>query len=190
MLSHVDVEQAVPHTMLSPSARSAVPHTMLVAQRGAVRLDDAAGQLVVAPENRAAPRARPRVPVARVRVREELRELHGALGVQEAGALRQRVVAVVLRGVLDDGLHEVRREVRIRLKHQRRRPRHHRRRHAGAAQAQVRLRAPSAAARRAGSSGLSCRACCPATASDTMPVPGATRSGLAPKSTAVGPREL
>ena len=30
----------------------------------------------------------------------------------------------------------------------------------------------------------------PGAASDTVPVPGATRSGFAPKSTAVGPEEL
>ncbi len=65
-------------------------------------------------------------------------ELDRALRVEEAGALRQRVVVTRLRGVLKDGLHQIRLERRVRLEHQRDRAGNDRRRHAGAAQAQIR----------------------------------------------------
>ena len=79
---------------------------------------------------------------------EVARELDRALRVQEARTLRQRVVVPRLRGVLQDGLHQVRLERRIRLQHQRDRAGHDRRGHAGAAQAQIRpVRRAAAAAR-------------------------------------------
>ena len=82
--------------------------------------------------------------VAAARVRVELREAHGAERVQEARALPQRAVAPVpLRGVLQDRLDEVRRQLRVGLEHQRDRAADDRCRHAGAAQRQVRLRPES-----------------------------------------------
>ena len=53
-------------------------------------------------------------------VGEALRELHGAARIQESGALRQGVVArLVFGGVLQDRFHQIRRERRVRLHHQR-----------------------------------------------------------------------
>ena len=157
----------VPHTMLSPSLAAchrrapddvvaiggvlAMPHTTFA--RPGIRLgqDDAARQAVVAPQDLAAPDRLRRHPVARLRIRVELRQAHGAERVEEPGALPQRVVArVLLRGVLENRLDQVRRQVRIGLQHQRDRPADDRRRHAGAAQAQIRLGAERDPARRAG----------------------------------------
>ena len=74
-----------------------------------------------------------------MRTPEELRQLHGPLRIQKACALGERVVVVGLRGVLKDGLHQVRRQKGVRLQHQRDRPADHGRGHARAGQRQVRL---------------------------------------------------
>ena len=66
---------------------------------------------VVAPENLAAPHRLRRHPVAGLARHVELRQAHRAERVEEAGALRQRVVARIhLRGVLQDRLDQVRRQ--------------------------------------------------------------------------------
>ena len=71
---------------------------------------------------------------------KNLRQPNGAKRVQQAGALREgRLAARASRGVLQDRLDRVRRQVGIRLEHQRDRAGDDRRRHARAAQAQVRL---------------------------------------------------
>ena len=93
---------------------------------------------MVAPDKVAAPHLLHRHLVARLRVRVEAREPDGADGVQEARALGQAVVAAVLSGVLQDRLHRVRRERRVRLQHQRDRAGDDGRRHARAGEAQIR----------------------------------------------------
>ena len=101
---------------------------------------------MVAPDEVLAPHLLDRHFVARLRVRVEPREPNGADGIQEARALRQRVVAGVrLRGVLQDRLHGIGRQARVRLDHQGDRAGNDRRRHAGAAQAQVRQRGAGSA---------------------------------------------
>ena len=60
--------------------------------------------------------------------------------VQQAGALgEQRLALAYFRGVLQDRLHGVGCEPRVRFQHQCHGARHHRRRHTGSGQAQVRL---------------------------------------------------
>ena len=95
----------VPQTMFSPSPHERAPHDVLAApsreapqtvltfQAFAARLEDAVPDLVVAPDDRLAPRA-PRCGYALpgLRGREEARQVDGARRVQEARALRQRVV--------------------------------------------------------------------------------------------------
>ena len=120
MLSQSASPQAVPHTMLSPSSVLATPQ--LVPTRNALAfgsseplprrwLPQMMCLLHIFWTGTVAPGCRGRV---------ETREADGADGVQEAGALRQRVVVrILLRGVLQDRLHRVRRQVRVRLEHQR-----------------------------------------------------------------------
>ena len=75
-------------------------------------------------------------------------EADGANGVQEAGALFERLVArVLLRGVLKNRFHRIRRQPRVRLKHQGHRSAHDGRGHARAAEAQVRQVIPTDRAR-------------------------------------------
>ena len=167
--------RTVPHTRLSAVSRStvpqtrlsdrpSVPHTMLSPSRSAN-----APQVV--PSWKAFAFGRMTPPLMRwlpqmtcllhtvgidqlragLRGLVEPRQLHGALSVQEAGALGQHVVARIdLRGVLQDRLDHVRRQRRVRLQHQRDRPRNDGRRHAGAGQAQIRLGARRTASRSGG----------------------------------------
>ena len=73
------------------------------------------------------------------RRRVEARQTDGADRVEEAGTLRQGVVAgILLRGVVENRLHRVGCERRICLKHQRNGAGDDRRRHARAAEAQIR----------------------------------------------------
>jgi hypothetical protein len=80
-------------------------------------------------------------------------------------------------------------QVRVRLQHQRDRAGDDRRRHAGAAQREIRLERRALAGVEEGR-GLREVKVLPGTASDTVPTPGATRSGLASKSMKDGPEEL
>ena len=100
------------------------------------------------------------------------------------------VLVALLGGELEDRLHRVRRQRRIRLEHQRDRPGDDRRRHARAAQAQVRLADRSSAAPQARGGMRREQHARAARLIDSMPTPGATRSGLALRSIAEGPREL
>src|SRR5579872_4735791 len=155
---------SVPQTMLSPSV--SVPHTMLsivgapddvvpiVAEcfggppddiggpRIGGRLDGAALQTVAAPDDLPAPDRLNRHGLAGAVAGEVAGQPDGAERVQEPCALPQRTVAGVrLCGVLQNGLHEVRREVRIRLEHQGDGAADDRRGHARPAQREIRLEA-------------------------------------------------
>ena len=103
------------------------------------RIQCAARQALVAPDDLAAPRVRGRVGLTGPRGAEELRELHRPLRVEEAAALRQCVVVVDLGGVLQDCLDQVRRKRGVCLQHQRHRAADDRCGHAGARERQVRL---------------------------------------------------
>ena len=70
----------------------------------------------IAPEDVFAPRPHVRIVIALVRDGKVAGQADGAERVEEAGALREVVVvAIDLRGELQDGLHGVGREIRIRL---------------------------------------------------------------------------
>ena len=159
-------EDIVPHTTLSPVDVQRLRRAPddVVAHAFARRLDDAARQPVVAPDESGG--SRPTAPASgrRPRVRVELRQAHGAERVEEAGALPQRAVAGIrLRGVLQDRLDQVRRQVRIRLQHQRDRAADDRRRHAGAAQASDTACEPSRSVPVSRNAALvDVEACCPA----------------------------
>src|SRR5258708_3154042 len=110
-------------------------------ERVGVHLRHAGTEAMGAPDDVLAPHLLDGDLVARLRRGVEAGEANRADGVQEAGALRQRVVAgILLRRVLQDRLHRVRRERGIRLQHQRDGAGDDRRRHAGAAEAQIRER--------------------------------------------------
>ena len=114
--------RSVPHTMLSPSCPASWPRPTrcCCAHALAVGMMHAARQPVVAPDDLAAPDRCTGMRSPGCAVRVEPRQAHGAERVEEAGALRQRVVArILLRGVLQDRLDQVRRQRRIRLQHQR-----------------------------------------------------------------------
>ena len=105
------------------------------------RQHQAAGQLVVAPDEVLAPHRLDRNTLAFLGRRVEAREPHGAERVQETGALLERAVAAIfLRRVLEDRLEQVGRERRVRLQHLRGDAAHDRRGLAGAAQDDVRER--------------------------------------------------
>ena len=159
--------------------------------RVGVRAEHAAGDAAVAPDDLAAPAHRVGGKLRQNRhARERARELHRAARVEEPGALRQVVVAGArFGGVLEDRLHHVRRERRVGLEHQRDGAADDRRGHARAGQAEVRLarrlgRAPQPRGWIRGEERAD------GSAVDSMPTPGATRSGLAFSSIGAGPREL
>ena len=129
---------SAPHDVLTAEGRRAAPRDVRI-PRGAARIERPAAQELVAPDDLFAPRVGSRVRVARVRTSEELRQLHGPLRIQKACTLGERVVVVGLRGVLKDGLHQVRRQKGVRLQHQRDRTADHGRGHARAGQRQIRL---------------------------------------------------
>ena len=149
MFSHL-VGDGAPHDVLAVVSAERAPDDVLALVVGERAPDDVGGpgvggrlqhaalDAVIAPDDLTAPHPRMRVRLSGLRALEVARELDGALRVQEAGALRQRVVVPRLRGVLKDRLHQVRLERRVRLEHQRDGAGNDRRRHAGAAQAQVR----------------------------------------------------
>src|SRR5262249_2009528 len=89
-----------------------------VLPRARGRLEDATGEAVAAPINVSAPRRRERRLRSRQAAREEFCESNRAERIEESGALLERTVAAVdFSGVLENRLHEVRRELGIRLKH-------------------------------------------------------------------------
>ena len=102
------------------------------------RADRTTRNAVAAPVDLAAPPLCMRIAFPGAGVREEAREINGALGVEEAAALAKRMdVRLKLRGVLQDRLDEVWRKRGIGLEHQRDRAGNNRRRHAGPGQRQV-----------------------------------------------------
>ena len=95
---------------------------------------------MIAPDDTLAPETLHRHALAGLRGRVEAREADGTERVEKAGALNERVVALIdLRGVLKDRLDRIRRQARVRLQHQRDRAGDDRSRHAGSTEAQVRL---------------------------------------------------
>ncbi len=106
------------------------------------RVQKAAGDQVVAPDDVAAPRGLDRHARAGLRAPVEARKTDRAQDVEKAGALLQRVViGKPLRGELQDRFDEIGRQLRIRLQHQRDRAGHLRRGHARSAHAQIRREA-------------------------------------------------
>ena len=99
------VSEIVPQTMLSASLERAPDDVVAVAvasrpphrselERVRLRPDQAASQTVAAPVDLLAPFPAEVQPIARLGGLEELASLHGPFGVQEPGALRERVVAI------------------------------------------------------------------------------------------------
>src|SRR5882762_11213221 len=92
----------------------------VVGPRVGGRLDEAVRQAMVPPEDLATPDLLCRHPFALLRIQVILRQTYRAERVQEPGALAKHAVTRIrLRGVLEKRLDQVRRQVRIRLQHQR-----------------------------------------------------------------------
>ena len=111
--------RSVPHTMFSPPESRDAPQTVLLFHAFAAgrRTPDSILWLAQMMDLLHARCVGYRLPGLRGCV--EPRQIDRAAAVQEAGAFGQRVVVLVLRRVFDDGLHQVRRQLRVRLNHQR-----------------------------------------------------------------------